>query len=286
MGFGRFRFGLVQRGPVPLDPLAGFTDGCLEGLCRWARNRGYVFLRFTHPDPGVLEKIADLGRSERRNSFPFYSDMAEELIVTLRESREELLASFDREARRKIRNASAIPYEIEVADSPDRLKQVWLLYQELAIRKGFFHRPLSSYLDLMSLAREFDAVRLYVVTLDKKPVNSLFQVNDSTTAFYMSGALDVEALQGKPTPAPMLVCRAMEDSAKDGLQFFHFGSRSGQVYRFKSQFRPAERPLPAPVTTILNRPLYWCWVLGLLPLAPRVKAWVKPFFADKGERCE
>ncbi len=283
MGFGSFRIGLVQRGPVSLDPVVGLTEDCLKGLCQWAKRRGYVFLRFGHSDPGVQEKIASLWPSERRNPFPFYPDLAEELIVTLRKNREDLLASFDREARRKIRKASAVPYQIEVTDSPDRLSQVWHLYQELSARKGFFFRPLASYSDLMTRARRFNAVRLYVVLLDQKPVNSLFQVNDSTTAFYMSGALNVEALEGKPTPVPMLVSRAMEDAANDGLQFFHFGSRSGVVYRFKSQFCPEERLLPAPVTVVLNRPLYRCWVSGLLPLAPKLKAWLKPLLADKRE---
>ena len=127
---------------------------------------------------------------------------------------------------------------------------------------------------------------LYVVSLNEKPVNSLFQVNDATTAFYMSGALDTEALQGNPTPAPLLVSKAMSDAANAGLSFFHFGTKSGRVYRFKSQFSPTECALPAPVVVVLNQPLYQCWASGLLPLAPKLKSRLRRFLADRQERRE
>jgi hypothetical protein len=78
----------------------------------------------------------------------------------------------------------------------------------------------------------------------------------------------------------------MTDAAQAGLKFFHFGTKSGKVHRFKSQFCPTEHLLPAPVTVVLNRPLYKCWTSGLLPMAPRIKARIKRLMADREETHE
>lgn len=276
LGIRGLRIGLVQRGPVSFVPDQAVSRQALQDLYRWAKLQGYVFLRFTHSDSQALDRFASVGLVEQVDAFPLYIDhWREELIVEQMADDARMLASFQTIARRKIKKAAEVGYDFSVSDSPEALTNVWPLFVSLSERKDFRYRPLSSYLDMVRLAQPYQCVRLYVAALEKQPVAAILIVRDRTTAYYISGALDVNALQDKPSPACELHWRAMRDFFKLGAKYYHLGTRSGEVYQFKRQFHPVERVNPPPLTLVINPTLYRLWSAAVLPVAlplwPRVK---------------
>ena len=54
LGIGPAKIGLVFRGPAPLSPDIALPRSVYSELLDWARDQGYMFLRFTHSDPEIL----------------------------------------------------------------------------------------------------------------------------------------------------------------------------------------------------------------------------------------
>jgi hypothetical protein len=265
IGFWPFRVGVIKGGPVSLVPKEAVPWPALNELCAWARKRGYVFLRFSHPDAGFSDRIAELERAERLDAFPVYPHLEYDLIVEQLDDEARMLASFQKIARSDIRNASAVGYEIKAGDDPQFLVESWPLFERLSERKGFriYNRPMESYLDLVRMAREQGSVRFYMARLNGRLVESIIVVRDGNTAHYVAGALDVEGIKGHTTasPATLLHWNAMRDFYRLGVKYYSFG---GTVFTFKKKFRPLRRDFPPPVTVVIRPLLYRVWV-GLVP---------------------
>ncbi|MFB3812897.1 MAG: lipid II:glycine glycyltransferase FemX [Terriglobales bacterium] len=277
-----FRIGLVFRGPVNLLPGQELPNAVLRGLYRWAKQKRYAFLRFTHAGPGLLNAIAALGHSQPRDAFPFFEDMGaayHELVVDQLQYDGAMLAEFDREARRKICRAEEAGYTIQFDDRPETLASNWGTFLECSRRRQFhFHRGLEHYLKLLELARPHNCARVYTASLNGRALAASLVVRDRDTAFCYLAALDVSGLEGRPTPAFLLHWRAMRDLYKVGVCHYNFGPGTGKVGFFKQQFSPRTITYPPPVTLVTNRFLYalWCAVLpGLRRAWPAVKplAW-------------
>jgi len=275
LGIRGARFGFVQRGPVSLVDHAPPPDEALHELTEWGKRHGYVFLRFTHSDPDLLDRLASLGATRRADAFPFYHEPRQDLLVPQRASDDEMLASFQRVARQNLRKAAAAGYRIEWGDAPETLSAVWPLFEELSRRKGFSFRPRDSFLALLQHARPFAGARVYVAYLGDRPVQALLIARDREVAHNVIGALDVDATEGRTSPSELLHWLAMRDFARLGTQFYNLGTRSGAVYEFKRKFHPLERTSPPPVTVVTNAALYRAWsALGLTlvgSLWPRIK---------------
>jgi lipid II:glycine glycyltransferase (peptidoglycan interpeptide bridge formation enzyme) len=275
IGIPGMRIGLVQRGPVSLVPNQEVPITAFGALKQWAKRGGYIFLRFTHPDANFSNRLSIVAPFVNCDPFPFYRDFRDELIVEQVEDDAEMLGSFQSTARRKIRKAAEAGFEITSSDSSEKFCETWPLFLKLAKRKGFRHRPLASYLDLIKLASPHGCVRIYVAAMKQKPVESIVIVADRTTASYMSGALDTDALEGKPSPSCLLHWQAMRDFFRLGVKYYHLGTRSGEVYQFKRQFRPIERDNPPPLTLITNPLMFRVWAMTILRLGPIVWPCVK-----------
>src|SRR6266849_3992178 len=105
------RIGLVLRGPVLLDAQTS-PQATWERLREWARAQGYIFVRFSHPDSGLLDSIAAVGRSDHVDPFPFFRDTAADVLVDLRHEEPALFVSFSKNAQRDIRRGDAAGYEV------------------------------------------------------------------------------------------------------------------------------------------------------------------------------
>jgi len=257
------RLGLVQRGPV-VRPDAGMQpDEAARALVAWSRRRGFVFLRFTHPHGDVLDAVAAMPRAHRTDAFPFYRDPGEQLVVPQVGTDEELLASFQPIARREIRAAEKVGYRIERSADPGTLARLWPLFERLATRKGFNYRPLESYLTLLRDAKSYGGADVFAVYLRDVPVEAILIVRDRRTAYYISGALDVDALGDAESPSALVQWIAMRALAREGVEVYDLGTKSGAVYQFKRKFRPKEIVHPQPVTVIGNRALYGAWSFRL-----------------------
>lgn len=274
-GLPHLRVGLITRGPVALAPGEQVPEEALCGLRDWARSAGYMFLRFTHSDAALLDRIASLGPSDRFDAFPLHEDgpvRYHELIVDQLPDDRQMLAGFDREARRKIRRAEAVDYRFRWSDSAESLAELWPLFADCARRKGFrFYRPVEGYLDLVRYAQPYQCARIYAVELNGKTVGACLIVRDRSTAWCLLAALYPEALQGWPSPSVLLHWRAMRDMFRLGAVHYNFGPGAGGVGQFKQQFMPRRNTYPPPVSLAINEPLYRLWLRGVLPAAQALK---------------
>lgn len=261
IGFPPLRIGIVRRGPVSLLPERTVSLSALKSLQLWAKTHGYIFLRFTTgPNIELLQNLKLLPHVNEADSFPFYKDLSEELIVDQKADDTEMLTTFQAVARQEIKKADKLKYDIQVTDSPEAFERVWPIFQLLSNRKGFHYRPLKSYLKLISIARPDQCVRLYTAFLKERPVESVLIIRDRDTSHYLSGALDVSALPSRQaSPSCLLQWRAMRDFFNLGAKYHNLGTKSGKVYQFKRKFRPTMTQNPPPLTLVANQLLFFAW---------------------------
>jgi hypothetical protein len=278
VGVPGFRIGLIDQGPINLADGGPVDSEALQSLRKWACRHGFVFLRFTHLDADVLDRIASVKDARRMNAFPFYGSKYAGMFVALKEDEEELLASFQRIARRNIRDARAVGYDIRVSDSADDFAKTWPLFESLTRRKGVeFFRPLRGWVELVQRASEHDCVRLYTAHLHGKTVEAIVIARGGQCVEYILGAYEPDAAQDETSPSCLLHWMAMRQAVTWGCKWYDLGPKSGPViYQFKRKFRPEERDAPPPVTLVTNRFTFLLWS-GLFlrvvrPFWPRIRA--------------
>jgi hypothetical protein len=277
LGIPGFRIGIVQNGPVSLQADAPIDDKMLRSLATWARRAGYMFVKFSHRNPDILRSIVSLPSGKAVNPFPFFGAINEGLVVPLRESEDEMLASFQPVARYEIRTATRAGYEIRAAATPQDFTDIWPMIERLSERKGFHvYRPLAGWCDMLAGALPHKCAHVYTARIDGKIVQAILIVRDGRTSEYMLGALDVEALGGRPSPACLLHWRAMRDAYAFGCTAYDLGPPSGPVFQFKRKFRPTADNPASPVTLATSRIRYWLWTKLILrtavPLWPRFRS--------------
>jgi hypothetical protein len=266
LGVPALRIGFVRAGPVSLLPGVIPSAKAFKELLTWCKQRGYIFVRFSHSKPEVLEVAMRSSRSERTDPFPFYAGTVEELIVNQVDQDAQVLAGFQAVARRNIKHASAIGYEITAMDLPASMRTVESLVTKMEERKGrkFYRRSIKSYQELLRLAKPHNCCRLYVVALNGKPVQTILIARDRDTAHYILGALDVTALNGNASPSCLVHWRAMREFSRLGtIRYSLGGEGSGNFKIFKHKFRP-RREVHVVGTLILRERLYrvFCFIVS------------------------
>jgi lipid II:glycine glycyltransferase (peptidoglycan interpeptide bridge formation enzyme) len=270
-GFGPAKIGLVFRGPISVQAGAGLSQAVVKSLLDWARAEGYLFLRFTHSDPHVLEQLAAAGHAQRIDAFPYFLDypmLSPDYIVEQKDCAEETLAGFDREVRRKIRRATEQGYEFRVEDSADALAQAWPLYLECARRKHFrLERPLSLYIETIRQAQAHGCVRVYSVRHNGKVVGNAVVLRDRTTAHCWLAAFETDHRQS----AVFLHWNAMRDMHRQGAIRYNLGPGPGTLARFKQQFTQTPVSYPGPLTVVLKQNAFKLWWKWIFPTAKRLR---------------
>lgn len=271
LGFGPAKIGLVFRGPTRMQNDTLFSPAMIADLFAWARTQGYIFIRFTHSDPEVLSQLAAAGHAEDFDAFPYLLDypiLSQDYIVEQLEDDEATLASFDRDARRKIRRATQAGYEFHSDDSPTALAREWPLFQECARRKHFrLERPLSFYMETMRLARAHNRVRLYTVRWNGSVVGSTLIFRDRTTAYCQLAAFDA----GHKQSAAFLHWHSMRDMYRMGARRYNLGPGPGSLARFKQQFCKYPVRYPAPLTIVLKEGWFRLWRKAFVPVAKQLQ---------------
>lgn len=271
VGFGPAKIGLVFRGPVNLQPDFDLTQPMIAELFGWARTQGFVFLRFTHSDPYVLDQLSRAGHVEQQDAFPYFLDypiQCPDYIVEQFGCEESTLASFDREARRKIRRAAEAGYEFRIADSPEALAQAWPLYQECSRRKHFrLERPLAVYQRAVRLARPHDCVRIYAAYLNGTMVGNTLVFRDRTMAHSLLAAFDMRHRHA----AVFLHWHAMRDMYRLGAPRYNLGPGPGLLARFKRQFCEQPTRYPGARTVVLKEDWFHFWQKMIFPVANGIR---------------
>lgn len=275
VGAGPAKIGLVFRGPAQLSQDIELHRPMFAGLLQWARSQGYMFLRFTHSDPEILTGLATSVRDIDAegldlDAFPYLCDypiVSEDYIVQQCESEEETLATFDREARRKIRRGLEAGYEFHSDDSATALQEAWPLFQECARRKPFrLERPLSFYSDLMRGAQLYNRTRLYTVSLNGRTVGSTLVFRDRITAHCLLAAFHADHRNS----AAMLHWRSMRDMYNLGATRYNMGPGPGSLARFKSEFCEYPVHYPGPLTIVLKKDWFRLWRKAFVPMAKQL----------------
>ena len=237
-------------------------------LRRWARQNGYIFLRFSHTSGEIIENVGSSGKTQPVDPFPFYPHQEYDLVIEQLPDEDSMLAAFQRIARRNIRDAHKEGYEVLATDSPDALTESWPLFEALSQRKGtkIYNRPMTSYLDLVRLGRQHGCVRLYLAYLKGRLVESIVIVRNRDSAYYVAGALELEGLERTTaSPSCLLHWTAMRDFFALGATIYSLGITSSP---FKEKFRPVRTEFPAPVTMVVRPASFGLW-LRVLPLVAR-----------------
>ncbi len=270
IGIPGFRIGLVQSGPVILAENTKMDAGFVQGLVEWAKQCGYVFLRFTNSDHELLDFIASGASSDQVDAFPFYGEPRQRLLVKQLQDDDKLLASFQSICRYEIRAANRAGYEIRVTDSPEEFAKVWPMFKAMARRKGFrlSSRPLSGWIDLVRRARPQQLARLYSAYLNGQCIQSILVIRYGKTAEYMIGALNVETLRGHVSPGCLIHWHAMRDFYRLGCEYYNLGAPGTILYQFKRKFRPTLVVNPLPVTVVIRPNLYRLWSLARRTVSP------------------
>jgi hypothetical protein len=270
VGFGPAKIGLIFRGPIKLYSTAPFFEDAMSDLLDWARNQGYIFLRFTHSDPQVLRQLAAAGHAEKFDAFPYFLDypvLSPDYIVEQFASEEATLASFDREARRKLRRAAQAGYEFRSDDSPEALARMWSLYKDCARRKNFrLERPLAIYKETMRLAQGHNCVRLYSVHCQGKLVGSTLIFRDGATAHCVLAAFEPH----HPHAAVFLHWHAMRAMHRLGARRYNLGPGPRSLARFKRQFCHEPVSYPDALTMVLKEDWFRVWKL-FFPVAKSLR---------------
>lgn len=220
LGIGRLRIGLVQYGPVFLTREVNARIDLVGSLIEWATKKGFIFLRFTNSDEKLIESIAALPSAVKVDAFPLYHPNRNHLLVKQVEDDGEMLASFQKVCRYEIRTATRVGYEICVSDSSEELARAWRIFTATARQKGFrlSSRPLSGWTDVLRRARPYQLARLYSAHLNGQCVQAIFVIRYGDTAEYMIGALNLESIQGHPSPSCLLHWHAMRDFYRQGCR--------------------------------------------------------------------
>jgi hypothetical protein len=270
-----------MRGPVALGPSGIVPADALCDLYQWAASNRYIFIRFTHADTALLDSLEACGPSRRLDACPFHLDRSvamHDLVIEQAEDDNAMLSGFDREARRKIKRALEADYDLRVGTSSSDLAEVWHVFLNFFDRKGIrFNLPLDGFLEAARLAESHDCLRVYSAWLDQKPLEALIVFRDKHTALCQFAALDIEALGKRPSPSVLLHWFAMRDLHRMGALHYNLGPGTGSLLQFKQQFRPLQVTYPAPVTAVINKPLYLLWSSLVLPSVRVLKpcaAWI------------
>jgi len=275
LGFGPAKIGLVFRGLTRLQHGELLSRAMISRLLSWVRAEGYMFVRFTHSEPEVLSQLAAAGHAEDLDACPYLLDYpitSNDYIVDQFDDDAATLASFDREARRKIRRANEARYEFHSDDSPEALARAWPLYQQCAGRKHFrLERPLSVYMQGMRLARAHNCARLYSVRWNGKLVGSTLVFRDRSTAHCQLAAFDAD----HRASAVFLHWHSMRDMYRMGAHRYNLGPGPGSLARFKQQFCEYPQTYPGPLTIVLKENLFRLWQKAMVPVAKQLRPMVR-----------
>jgi hypothetical protein len=261
LGFVPGRIGVVTDGPVSLRN-SPISVEQIRSFRHWAKRNGYIFVRFTSRSMEFHEALSNIDDVETYNPLPSIFTPTTELFVELVEDA-KMLASFSRTRRQEVCYALAAGYEIESGDSPEMLRRLWPLVEEMSKRKDRYHAPLEGFVRLMEAAQPYGCAQVYGAFLSAEPVGMLLVLRDSRIAHACVAALATERLGDAASPSCLLYWTAMREAWRSGLQFFNMGSPSGPVCTFKRKFHPTDIVYPEPRVLVLNKFLYEMWKDGL-----------------------
>jgi hypothetical protein len=264
LGLPGVKCGAVIDGPVMFDE-TGCPAEAAQALAAWFRSRGYAFIRLTHADEARLQTFARMPEAVFENPLPFVARFGGECVVHLKADDSEMLAGFQQIARKEIRMARDMSCRIGRTSEVREFRKVWPDFLKQSKEKGFRYRRLRDYEAMFALSPREDLLRLYTAGYDGKIVFQVVFLRDGVEAYGLIGALNRDALGGKPSPSCLVHWTAMREYRDLGCERYNLGLPTGAVYASKRKFRPSKTPSPFTVTLVLRPHHYSVWSRLILP---------------------
>src|SRR4051794_39909803 len=249
------KIGLIIRGPVFFN---NYTDvsTAIELLKEYVREHHFIFLRINPEDTIVEEVLSSDKEFEVIDYFPSYKGSQLTDLLVYKRPQEALLKSFRDDCRNKIRFQNELDYRYGEITTGEELMQVYKLFSRLGSEKKFSYRPFTSYKKIFFEGVKHQLCSVYTAKLDQQIICAVFIVKDGISYTNFSGALKLNGIRAKYSPANnlhyliMRDCFYNEHKIKYNLSFSTPGSG---VYMFKTSFRPVEEKKPSFYTYVINK---------------------------------
>ena len=263
VGLKGFRFGLIIRGPVVFDTL-NFSEA-ITYLKAFALKNNYIFLRI-NPDTFDLAAVLQADKSfEERDYFSAYKGSQSIDMVVENKPADLLLKSFRTDCRNKIRFVKDYDYVYAKVKTKAELKKVYDLFTGLGEKKNFSYRPFKSYLKIFTEGATYNLCNVYTASLHNRLVCAAFIVKDGFSGTYFSGAISLEDVPAKYSPANNLHYLIMNDCfEKENKRIYNlsYSAPGTGVHMFKTSFKPE----------VVEKPPYYTYVIKKSS-AERVLRW-------------
>ncbi|MBN1484455.1 MAG: peptidoglycan bridge formation glycyltransferase FemA/FemB family protein [Chloroflexia bacterium] len=196
------RLPLVSLAYVPRGPLLDWQDravtaAMLQAIAKAARSRRGIFLKIepNRPDePALHERLRGLGLRVGRCVQPRSS-----MLVDLRGSEEDLLASFKSKTRYNVRLAGRRGVTVRTAQSPADVNLFYEMLRETATRDAFGVHNQSYYQDFYRLFNQAGHGTLLFAEHQGQILAALWAAACGPEAIYMYGASRSEGQRHMPT---------------------------------------------------------------------------------------
>lgn len=249
--------------PVPIrfasclgGPVAAPADfgALVDYLGRWGATRRLSHIMLS-PATSSIQPMSHAPRLRRGSSFAPVRYPLQSLVIDVRRSDEELLASFRADTRRNIRRAAKSSQTLERVSTIDRARAVTAWIHATHLRQGVPVRSSSAFAELANqLIGRGEGEILAVIGDGEIRAAGLFPIAGNAM-WYLSGAVDRTAKES--FPAHVLQFRAMTLARDLGLERYDFTSRSvSSVYEFKRGFRPVEYETAGEFDLPIFKPAY------------------------------
>lgn len=254
IGFFLLRFGLIIRGPVFFNN--DFEKAiAINELKKYATKKRYIFLRINPDEESIACILKQDSQFIEKDFFPSYKGAQAYDFVVYKRKEEDLLKSFRDDCRNKIRFQKEMNYNFSTVQNVTELKKVYTLFKKLGESKNFSYRPFKSYNEILFTGAKHNLCSVYTASLDNKIVCAAFIVKDANTYTYFSGALVLNDIKAKFSPANNLHYLIMQDCFyKENKQRYNlsYSAPGSGVHMFKTSFKPVEEIKPLFYTYIIS----------------------------------
>ena len=241
-GFRQCNVTIVSNGPLVSDPASPALGSLLASLKEDCRRAGSFLLQFEAFEPAMGEPLRSFFARHRLEDQPVWKlrhpGIWRDIRIPLAgRTQEELPKSFNRLARRQIRDAQQAGVEIVEGCDDGDIATAYEIFRESSARKGYVIRSRQDFRELIRQAWKHGMGRLLLARVEGVPAGFLFGV------FHHCGAVGVhtghtERYANIPT-GRLLHWYMMLQAMNEGIPYLSLAAPGrGGVREFKDAFHP------------------------------------------------
>jgi hypothetical protein len=253
IGVNPVKIGIIESGPILLMHDVD-TSLLIEDLKEFAVNKGYVHLQIRPPANSSFYTVLNEDKAfEKKVYFPYHLKVGFDLNI-YNNQRDELLAGFKMQCRRKIVLAQRAPFVFKKADE-NELADIRNLFNDVTDTKGYDFLSFKIYEAIYREGKKYNLCDWYTVYLDNELVNAVFIVKDGQSFYHYTSALKVKGYHPNISPPAKLHFYIMQDCFyNENKEYYNisFGGNDNLI-RFKALFNPVEVKKPSYYTFVIKK---------------------------------